>query len=156
MPDAGNVLPGTYANVATIFSRTCAFSSCHGGPGSGAAMLNLQQSITAGTLVADLQAPSCEYSAMPLLTPGDPTQSWIYLKITSAHTGLELNFTPDPTWDHGGLMPDAMGHYPPSTCPLTSAGQITFGQIMPMGTGGLPANQAETIRLWIAAGAPGP
>lgn len=154
--DSGTVLPGTYANVSTILGRTCAFTSCHGGVGSGAAMLNVQRSIADGTLVTDLQRPSCEYSAMPLLTPGDASQSWLYLKVHSAHTGLELDFTPDASWDHGGLTPDATGHYPASTCPLTSAGQITFGQIMPMGTGGLPPDQAETIRLWIEAGAPGP
>lgn len=155
--DAGpTALPGTYANVANIFSRSCSFSSCHGGPGAGAAMLNLQRSITAGTLVADLGRPACEYAPMPLLTPGDPMNSWLYLKVAGPHTGIEIDFTPSASWDHGGLTPDGSGNYPASTCPLTSHGQISFGQIMPMGTGGLPAGQAETVRLWIAAGAPGP
>lgn len=114
------------------------------------------RSISAGTLIADLQAPSCQYSLMPMLTPGDPMNSWLYLKVAGAHTGLVIDFTPDAAWDHGGLMPNAMGQYPTSTCPLTSHGAIVFGQIMPMGTGGLPSRVAETIRLWIAAGAPGP
>ena len=151
--------PGTYANVANIFALSCNFSSCHGGAGQGSAMLNLQRSITAGTLVADLSRPSCEYGGvggMPLLTPGDPANSWLYLKVQGPHSGMDLTFTPSATWNHGGLTPDAMGHYPVSTCPLTQAGAITFGQLMPMGTAGVTPSQAETLRAWIAAGAPGP
>ncbi len=149
-------LPGTYANVRDILAASCSFSSCHGGAGAGAAMLNFQTSIAAGTLLADLQQPSCQYDAMPLVTPGDPANSWLYLKVAGPHTGAVIDFTPDATWDQGGLVRDGMGRFPASTCPLTSRGEIVFGTIMPMGTAGLAPGQAETIRLWIAAGAPGP
>ena len=155
-PDSG-APPGTYANVVQIFNGSCAISSsCHSGAGQGQGHLNLQRSIMAGTLVTDLMQPSCEYSAMPLLTPGDPTNSWLYLKATGhGDSSMNLTFTPASTWDHGGLMPDAMGRYPASTCPLTDAtGHIVFGQVMPMGTMGLTATQAETLRQWIANGAP--
>jgi len=157
-PDAAvQPLPGTYANVTAIFSHTCSFSSCHGGAGAGAGHLNFQTSIAAGTLVADLMRPACEYGRMPNVMPGDPTNSFLYLKVAGPHTGTTIDFTPAADWDHDGLMPNASGMYPASTCPLTSRGQITFGQIMPMGaTVGLRPDQAETIRLWIAAGAPGP
>lgn len=155
-PDAGPPLPGTYENVAMIFTSSCAFASCHGGAGAGASMLNLQASIAAGTLVEDLVAqPSCQYSAMPLVTAGDPEQSWLYLKVAGAHTGTNLDFTPDPSWDPG-LTPDAMGNYPASVCPLVQRGDLVFGTMMPQGTMGLDGSRAETIRLWIAAGAPGP
>jgi hypothetical protein len=156
-PPDGGVAPGTYANVVTILNNSCALSSsCHGGAGQGQGHLNLARSISAGTLVADLMRPSCEYSAMPILTPGDPANSWLYVKSTGPTSGMDLMFTPSASWNHGGLTPDAMGHYPASTCPLTQSGAIYFGQIMPMGTMGLPPSQAETLRMWIAAGAPGP
>jgi hypothetical protein len=149
-PDTG-VPPGTYANVVTILNGSCAISSsCHSGAGLGQAHLNLQQSITAGTLVPDLMRPSCEYSAMPLLTPGDPMNSWLYVKCTGAHDAANnLMFAPSPTWVNS--QPDAGV----STCPLTDmSGHLTFGVIMPNGTTGVTPTQAETLRQWIANGAP--
>jgi len=154
-PDAGPPLPGTYANVVSILESSCAFASCHGGSGAGAAELNLASSIRADTLVADLSQPSCQYSAMPLLTPGDPEQSWLYLKVAGPHMGTRVEFTPSASWDPG-IVPDAMGNYPRSTCPLVERGAISFGTMMPQGSMGLDASRAETIRMWIAAGAPGP
>jgi hypothetical protein len=159
MPDAYmEPLPGTYANVTTIFAHSCQFSSCHGGAGAGAAHLNFQRSIAAGTLITDLvDAPACQYGPMPLVTAGDPGNSWLYYKIAGPHTGSAIDFTPDPGWDHDGLMPNTSGVYPASTCPFTVHGQISFGAVMPMGAGAtLRPDQAETIRLWIEAGAPGP
>lgn len=119
-------------------------------------MLNLQRSIASDTLVADLvDHDACQYSAMPLVTAGDPERSWLYLKVAGPHMGTTLDFTPADDWDPG-IVPDAMGNYPTSTCPLTSRGDITFGVMMPQGSPGLDASRAETIRLWIEAGAPGP
>lgn len=154
-PDAGPPLPGTYANVVSILETSCNFPSCHGGTGAGASQLNLATSIAAGTLVADLMQPSCQYDAMPLLTLGDPSQSWLYLKVAGPHAGARLDFTPSATWDPG-INPDAMGRYPASECPLTERGEITFGTMMPQGSTGLDAARAATIRMWIEAGAPGP
>lgn len=155
-PDAGAPLPGTYENVEMIMRTSCAFPSCHGGPSAGASMLNLERSIMAGTLREDLvDQPSCMYSAMPLVTEGDPDNSWLWLKVAGAHTGTQLTFTPDEGWDPG-IVPDGSGRYPTSQCPLTQAGAITFGTMMPQGSMGLDASRAETIRLWIEAGAPGP
>lgn len=154
-------LPGTYANVTAIFNHSCTFSSCHGGAGAGSSHLNLHTSIVAGTLVADLERPACQYGPMPLLTPGDPSHSWLYLKVAGPHMGTQIDFTPAADWDHDGLMPNGSGVYPVSTCPLTAHGAITFGEVMPMGSDtitniGLRADQIETVRLWIEAGAPGP
>jgi hypothetical protein len=155
--DAPMALPPTYANVTALLTRSCTFSSCHGGAGGGQAHLNLQRSITNGTLVADLMTPACEYGAMPLLDPGHPENSWLFVKVAGAHsTGTAIDFTPAASWDHGGLTPDAMGRYPVSTCPLVLMGQISFGEIMPQGTMGVTASEAEMLRAWIAAGAPGP
>jgi hypothetical protein len=157
--DAGPTpLPGTYENVASIMMTGCAFNSCHGGSGQGASMLNLQTAIADGTLVEDLvDVPSCQYSAMPLIDPGDPDNSWLWIKVAGAHDAMgRLEFTPDPSWEPG-ITPDAMGNYPSSTCPLTQGGDIVFGTIMPQGApNGLDASRAATIREWIEAGAPGP
>lgn len=148
--DAG-APPGTYANAVMVFNTSCAISaSCHSGAGQGQAGLNLQRSIMAGTLVADLSRPSCEYSAMPLLTPGDPMNSWLYLKCTGPHDSTNnFMFTPSSSWL--GSLPDAGV----STCPLTDmSGHITFGVMMPNGLPGVTPTQAETLRMWIANGAP--
>lgn len=155
--DAGAPLPGTYENVSMIFTASCAFRSCHGGAGAGAAQLNLERAIAMGTLREELvDRASCQYDDLPRVRAGDPMNSWLYLKIAGPHTGTRLDFTPDPSWDEGGLVPDATGRYPNSTCPLVEAGQISFGAMMPAGSMGLDASRAETIRLWIEAGAPGP
>lgn len=154
--DAGPPLPGTYENVVQILSTSCAFTSCHGGAGPGAGRLNLARSIADGSLREDLvDRPSCQYSAMPLVLPGAPERSWLYLKVAGPHSGQRLEFTPEPSWDPG-IMPDATGSYPPSMCPLVEGGSIAFGAMMPIGTTGLDASRAETIRAWIVAGAPGP
>lgn len=154
-PDAGPPLPGTYENVTRILTTSCAFASCHGGAAGGASRLDLASSIAAGTLVADLMRPACQYDAMPLLTPGAPEESWLYLKVAGPHAGARLDFTPAPGWDPG-ITPDAMGRYPASECPLTERGALTFGTMMPQGSMGLDASRAATIREWIEAGAPGP
>ncbi|MBN8613152.1 MAG: hypothetical protein J0L92_21350 [Deltaproteobacteria bacterium] len=154
--DAGPPAEGTYENVVEIMRLSCAFASCHGGSGAGAAMLNLERAIAMDTVRETLvEQPACMYDAMSLVTPGDPEASWLYVKVAGSHTGPRLDFTPAEDWDPG-ITPDAMGNYPASTCPLTERGDLSFGAMMPQGSGGLDASRAETIRLWIEAGAPGP
>jgi hypothetical protein len=125
----------------------------------GQGMLNFQASIAAGTLREDLvDQPSCEYSAMPLVDPGDPDNSWLWIKVSAgAHDSAgRLEFTPDPTWDPG-IVRDGTGRYPLSVCPLTQAGEIRFGTMMSQGApNGLDPSRAATIRVWIENGAPGP
>jgi hypothetical protein len=152
--DAGTIEP-TYENVAMIMQTGCALSrACHG---TGAPVLDLQTPIAAGMLrEALLDVPSCEYDAWPLVTAGDPSRSWLYYKVAGEHSGRDLVFTPESSWDRGGLVPDAAGTYPPSMCPLTERGMISFGDIMPQGSMGLDAPRASAIRAWIEAGAPGP
>ena len=154
-PDAWQA--ATYANVALLFERSCSFMSCHGGAGMGAAHLNFAAAHAAGTPYTTLLVgvPACEYSAMPLVTAGDPDASWLYLKVAGPHTGLDVEFTPSPTWD-SGLVARADGTFPPSICPLTTSGRIDFGAMMPQGTMGLTPSDADLLRRWIADGAPGP
>lgn len=152
----------SHAAVLAIVRTSCVFSACHGGPRSGAAMLNLMPALDGTMTLRDLlvDQPACEYSAMPLVTAGDPEQSWFWLKLDGPHTADRLiTFTPDATWDPGIVRrPD--GTYPASICPLVSRGEITFGVLMPQGTGPmapvLTPSQLQTVRGWIANGAPGP
>jgi hypothetical protein len=152
-------LDPTYENVAAIFETSCSFrTSCHGGT-RGAARLNFELARTEGLLYTDLLVgqPACEYDFMPLIDPGHPENSWLYVKVTQAHDADGyIEFEPDPAWDPG-ITPDDMGVYPRSICPLTEDGALTFGEIMPDGSSnGLDARRANVIRDWILAGAPGP
>jgi hypothetical protein len=155
----------TYENVEPIIRTSCAFSSsCHGGMGNGQSMLNFGRHLTAGepftmALFDGMNnRPACQYDMMPLIEPGDPDNSWLMVKIDGMHDMGTIVFMPDASWDPG-IMRDAMGNYPASTCPLTEAGEITFGRNMPWSAGmplPLPENEVALIRAWIEAGAPGP
>ena len=159
--DGGETIEPTYEKVEQTLMTSCSFStSCHGGAGSGRAMLNFQTAIAAGDFREVLVGEAaCEYDFMPRVDPGNPENSWLMIKIAGAHDGDgNLEFTPDPGWDHG-LTPDAGGDLPPSTCPLTEGGEISFGDVMPLSIGTpMPLSDAriEMFRQWIAAGAPGP
>lgn len=152
-------LEPTYENVAGIFDSSCSFSSCHGGS-RGEAELNFAAAREAGVLYTELliDVPACEYDLMPLIDPGNPDNSWLYLKVTHAHDADGyLTFTPAADWDPGIERDPDTGLYPRSPCPRTEDGEITFGQIMPDGSSdGLDARRATAIREWILAGAPGP
>lgn len=151
------VLEPTYANVAAVFESSCSFRSCHGGTGAGAARLNFERARLAGVAYDTLLVgvPSCMYDAMPLVDPGHPENSWLMIKVAGAHTGTALDFTPAADWDPG-LSPRPDGLLPPSVCPLTVRGVLSFGTLMPQGSSaGLDAARADLIRRWILVGAPG-
>ncbi len=151
----------SHAAVLAIMTTTCVFSSCHGGPRTGASMLNFQPAVDGTMTLGDIlvDQPSCEYSAMPLVTAGNPDQSWLMLKLDGPHMGRAITFTPDASWDPG-IVRGPTGTYPASICPLVSRGEITFGELMPQGSGPtapvLTPLQLQTIRGWILSGAPGP
>ena len=161
-PDAGATIdaaptPATYANLAALFERSCSFNSCHGGVGAGSARLNFAAARGRGTPYTMLLngVAACEYSAMPLVDPGHPDNSWLFLKCAGPHMGMVPTFTPSATWDPG-LVRRMDGTYPPSECPQTVLGVIDFGTTMPQGTVGLEPADADMVRRWIEAGAPGP
>ena len=157
-------LEPTYENIAGIFDSSCSFSSCHGGT-RGAGTLNFVAAREAGMLYTELlvSVPACQYDRMPLIDPGHPENSWLYVKVSGEHTADgSLIFTPAPDWDPG-VAADPRGGLARSTCPLTEApamGEprvLTFGEIMPEGSSnGLDARRLTALRLWIEAGAPGP
>lgn len=163
-------LEPTYENVESVIRLSCAFStSCHGGPANGQSMLNFGRHLEAGEpftmALMDGMNPrmACQYDLMPLVDPGNADNSWLMVKIAGMHSSGQVAFTPDASWDPG-IVPDAMGRYPPSTCPYTTDplaedGAISFGRVMPWSIGmptPLPANEIDLVRAWIEAGAPGP
>lgn len=157
-PDTGPPA-ADYAAVAAIVDRACSFASCHGGSGAGAAELNFAAARTAGTPYTELlvDQPACQYSAMDLVEPGSPDESWLMIKLVGPHTRGVLDFEPDASWDPGIARDPGTGGYPRSECPLTVSGELSFGVLMPQGsTTGLAAAEIATFRAWILAGAPGP
>jgi hypothetical protein len=135
-PQSGASLHDEAAKV--VLGGTCSASSCHGeAPGSAELLLNQG---------ADLRAlfvgvPACKAPSLDLVQPGEPENSWLYIKLTGAADGSG-NLTP---------MPDVWGESA-DDCD----GVPGFGKRMPESVGMLKADQIETIRRWIAAGAPGP
>lgn len=155
-PDDPPIEP-TYENVENLVRESCAFTvSCHGGLGRGKARLNFAALLDDGVpITTELNGvTACEYNRMPRIDPGHPENSWLWIKISGAHTGARLDFTPASDWEHGVAM-NSDGTLRASTCPLTVEGQLSFGEIMPMG-GQLSPNRLRAFREWIEMGAPGP
>jgi len=155
-------LEPTYDNIEETVQITCgsSSSSCHGGA-RGNAQLNFQALLDMGAPVSDalVDVPACEYDLLDRVVPGDPDNSWLWIKLTQAHAddGLLL-FEPDPSWDPG-IEPRMDGTYPPSICPNVDDGELNFGSLMPQNVGRpspLPNNRLNLFRDWIEAGAPGP
>ncbi|MFW5924585.1 MAG: hypothetical protein ACOCV4_00350 [Myxococcota bacterium] len=137
----------TYANVEMIMERSCTFGSCHGGSGSGKGDLNLEPLLDAGEPITDalVDVPSCEYPLMPRIDPGDPDNSWLWIKMSPEYMAEDgtIDFTPDPSFD-------------PGEAPCSDLG---FGINMPFAMGDpspLADNELTAIREWIEMGAPGP
>lgn len=117
-------------------------SPCHGTNPAGQG-LDFGALVESGTLwQAMAGVPSCQYDAMPLVSPGDPDQSWLMVKLT-APTGPEgrLDFAPALDWEPM-----------PGSCAVAVAGRYDFGTRMPE-IGSLSDDEIETIRAWIIAGA---
>jgi hypothetical protein len=136
-----------YLQVEGLVRGSCALLRCHGAvAGSGLDLLvpDLRQSL--------VDVPACEYPPMPRVTPGDPSRSWLMVKVAgSVREDLYLPFIvfePEPGWDPttrtascDGVLPD---------------GATWFGARMPGDGPALDADAIELLERWIAAGAPGP
>jgi hypothetical protein len=135
-----------YAAVSAILggpeqgaaSGSCAFGgTCHGA-GTGKANLNFKGAADVAAVLVNV--PACENSAMLRVAPGDPDNSWLWIKLTAEA---------DPTTGlitHPGT---------PSTCAGVTNG---FGTRMPQvgGFAKLADDKLAVIREWIEGGAPGP
>jgi hypothetical protein len=140
-----------YVGAETAMKNGCGSksNSCHS-VGGGKAMFDLSTAIASGDIrTAMVNIPSCEYNVMDRIEPGDPANSWVYIKLTGtsvAPTGTardgDLMFTPNSTWTEA------------DKCNATITG---FGKRMPnVAPFQIEAEPLAAIEAWIRAGAPGP
>lgn len=115
-PDAG---PPDWARVQAIFAPRCNFSTCHGGVAGSLTLTG------PGAYAALVGAPSFQVPRVPRVTPGDPANSYLMIKLE-------------------GRMPSV---------PECAAAPRTCGDPMPQGEAALPAELLAEVRAWIAAGA---
>jgi hypothetical protein len=130
----------THAEALTALSGTtsaCAIASCHG----TTAEANLQ--LSGATNLRDLlvNVKACEAPTLNLVEPGNPSKSWLWIKLTAKTSDSRGTLEPQSAWGSAGTDCDGAG----------------FGTKMPQ-VGGNMWNQAdlETIESWIKGGAPGP
>jgi hypothetical protein len=138
-----------YADVDAIITRSCARQVCHGFMVANA---QLDLMTAAGFRAALVDVPACEYDRMPRVKPGDPEHSWIMIKLAGRVRFRQyadfVDFEPDPDWRANN--PACAGQF--------DDGSPWFGTRMPPADTTRPpsAQEIETIRAWIEAGAPGP
>lgn len=78
------------SDVMPIFQRSCNFSACHSAtsssPQEGLALgLGVSDTMTdaeIGEVHAGIVNGAAERSSLPLVTPGEPTQSWLLAKVS--------------------------------------------------------------------------
>jgi hypothetical protein len=142
----GNFTRGTYEDVSAILGGpeqmsigSCAASSCHGGS-RAQAELDFKAPMDLTEVLVNV--PSCENPAMDRVEPGDPENSWLWIKLTG-----EVQDT------NSGLLSYDVGT--PAACTGVTTG---YGTRMPQ-VGGFDTLSDEKlfkIRTWIEDGAPGP
>jgi hypothetical protein len=146
--DSGAPRPESYAAVVEILERSCAYVRCHSGTPVGGALSFLRGANHALSLV---DVPACEYELMKRVEPFHPERSWLIVKLTAAFRPASdpyanyIYFDPEPGWD-----PNQRG------CrDETDEGTPLFGSRMPLTAPNmLPDEELETLRGWIAEGAP--
>lgn len=113
-------------DVAPIFAKACAFSSCHGSHGAGNHGLFLAANGTDGmsAVKTSLAGTSQELPSMKFVAPGDPQNSFVLHKLDGDLCGLDAQCV-------GGAC----------------------GVSMPQGNDLLPQASRDTVRRWIAQGA---
>jgi len=115
----------TFAAIRdSVFNKSCAFGSCHGGS-NPAAGLDLSSDRACALLVGH---PSCVFSNRTRVVPGHPEQSYLYAKVA----GTDLGTNPD------------------GTCAGLANGTPSR---MPIGGEPLCQGAIDQIKAWITAGA---
>lgn len=87
----------TFTRVqAEVFTPTCTTIACHDPIGKQSGLV-----LTAGNAYANIvNQPSVEMPSVPRVTPGDPTNSYLYRKITGAGiTGERMPLSQPPLSD---------------------------------------------------------
>lgn len=136
-----------YRSVVEIISESCAKQTCHGELSANAHLDFMQADIRA----AVVGVKACEYSGMARVEPGAPERSWVMMKLAGPTRFRDfadfIDFAPPADWQPGA--PECSGMFPD--------GAHWFGTRMPPpDTTTITEDQIETIRGWIANGAPGP
>jgi hypothetical protein len=145
--DGGEDEPrGTYEDVSLIFGGpeqgaaigSCSASSCHGGS-RARAELDFKQGPDLITVLVNV--PACENPDMMRVTPGNPDESWLWVKLTH------------PITDTASGLIDYPGT--PADCTGVING---FGTRMPFQApySGLSEDKLHLIKTWIEDGAKGP
>jgi len=126
--------PTTFeGNVLPLFKRSCVFSSCHDQSsqrivlGSSMKMAGIEDPINAAVVANLVNKPSTDLPAMPFVTPGDPSKSFLMHKIDGDNCTLNAQCV-------GG---DCLGSMPDRSDLLTVADR-------------------DIVRRWILQGAKGP
>ena len=139
--------PASYLAAESVIRTSCAFVRCHGGPTRGGAGLWFGPGSIRGPLV---NVSACEDPDMMRVRPGDPSNSWVRIKLEAPQDPEThaIEFSPPADW-----VPDpACG---PGLDPTDASGR--FGLRMPAtGTFQLDGDGLAKLVSWIEAGAPGP
>jgi len=140
--------PESYLAVSDILQRSCAYARCHEGQYIGAG-LSLQRNTNFATALVGV--PACQYERMQRVEPHHPERSWLMIKLTAP-----VRPTGDPYADFIQFEPDADWNPKGRPCPIdVEEGGPVFGMRMPLTSPNLlPPEDLETIRNWIAEGAP--
>jgi hypothetical protein len=96
----------TFTQVeALLFERGCAEGTCHGGP-SPQAGLNLEAGFAFDALVNQpCSMPGAVELGLNLVTPGEPDDSFLYVKVTLTENDPHLG-SPMPTYGSGLSIED--------------------------------------------------
>jgi hypothetical protein len=117
----GEPLEATWPTVVETFGQSCAFGGCHA---AGSPQVVLVDDVAYDNIV---NAPSEQVPALNLVEPGDPTSSYLYLKVADLHE---------------------------QACTDAGVGVATCGERMPPPPNApLQAARIQAIHDWIADGA---
>jgi hypothetical protein len=149
----------TYENVAKLFRGDpavaddrgfCAYSGCHSGPGKGGltfrgSVLDEMQVYRALVEGDSGHAQACEYHPLRRVEPGDPSKSWLYIKLAGeTDDDDQMNLVAADDWD------ETM-----SPCATTFPGSLMpFAEDEPVIP--LAPEELRMVAEWILDGAPGP
>jgi hypothetical protein len=147
-PTASAAELAQYAEVERIVKTSCALETCHGFMVANAHMELMHNDLRA----AWIDVPACEYSPMMRVKPGAPEESWVMVKLAGPVHFEQyadfIDFKPAADWLPG--PPECSGGN-------FDDGMVWFGTRMPpAGTATVAAEDVDTIRGWIEAGAPVP
>ncbi len=136
---------GLFPEVRAILERSCAKQTCHGDLTMNAFLTFMTSDIRAQ--LVDVLA--CEYDRMPRVSPFQPDQSWLMVKLAGPQRFVQyadfIDFKPDPDWRPA--TPECTDRLPD--------GSPWFGTRMPPPdtTEQLSTEEIDLVREWIAAGA---